>query len=212
MNTFDALTRDCFDILIALRRAQREPGDWQAWQDRVRQAIDQMLSRALAAGAASGDAYAVCYALVSLADAVATRGKGSMAAGWATRPLHVHYFGSEFSQDDFFARLDDARQHNRLEVLHVYATCLALGYRGAVHAVEADRALGELRALLQPGRWARIEAPVLSRRQQAAPVHPLWVPAAALFLCVALYTVCSASIRTDTAAFASYVRSWVQPR
>jgi type IV/VI secretion system ImpK/VasF family protein len=213
MNTFDALTRDCFDRLIALRQAQREPhADWQIWQGSLRYDIDRMMSRAFAAGAPSRDVYAVCYALASLADAVATRGKSAFARGWATRPLHAHYFGGEFSQEDFFARLEDARLNNRLGVLHVYATCLALGYRGAVHAADADRALTSLQALLQPPRWVRLPAPVLARRHETGRVSPLWLPAAAVFVCLALYAVCSASIRTDTAAFANTVRAWVQPR
>lgn len=75
----------------------------------------------------------VQYIMAAMADEVFLRLDWSDRAAWANRPLESELFHSHNSGERFFRRLDDllaGRVAGSSELLTVYLTALALGFRG----------------------------------------------------------------------------------
>ena len=207
MNILDALTRDCFNSIIALRYAPNtHPADAADAHQHTRDAVDRMMGRAFASGVPQGDVYSAVYALTALADFVATRNKGALGAYWREHLLQVHYFNEVNEQDGFFERLEQARQAGRGGVMQVYATCLALGFRGRLRAQDAERTQASLQNTVAPSTWKDGETAVLFSPRETRPwQQPHWLVLAALLLGVGLYTILSSSMRGEAAALAGYI-------
>lgn len=210
MNILDALTRDCFNSIIALRDATcTHPDEAAAAQQQMREALDRMMGRAFASGVPHGDVYASVYALTALADSLAVRDKGDLGTYWRDHLLQSHYFNeaSEVNEHEgFFERLDRARHAGRGGVIQVYATCLALGFRGRLRTQDAERAQTQLQNMVAPSNWKNGETAVLFSPRETRPwQQPHWLVLAALLLGVGLYTILSSSMRGAAAALAGYI-------
>ena len=207
MNILDALTRDCFNSIIALRYAPNtHPAEAAAAHQHTRDAVDRMMGRAFASGVPQSDVYSSVYALTALADSVGTRNKGALGAYWREHLLQVHYFNEVNDQEGFFERLEDARHAGRGGVLQVYATCLALGFRGRLRANDAERTQASLQSSIAPSSWKEgVTAVLFSPRETRPWQQPYWLVLAALLLGVGLYTILSSAMRGDAAAVAGYI-------
>lgn len=200
MHNLDAFTRDCFHAIIRNREAcsLAHPDPERCHSD-TRDQIDRMIGRALAAGIPRYDVYAATFALVSLADAMVARDKGPMGQYWRNHTLEPHYFADSHTQASFVERLEEARHHQRTDLLRVYATCLALGYRGSMRSDDAEQLLATLQMELQPTVWANGTAPILPqpRLRKALPLY--WLSFAACMVGIALYLILGSAIRHDAA-------------
>jgi type IV/VI secretion system ImpK/VasF family protein len=213
MDNLDAFTRDCFHAIIRAREACANPeADVIGRHIDTRDHIDRMIGRALAAGISRYDAYAATYAIVVLADTTLMRDKGAMGRYWREHPLEAHYFadGKRNEDDTFYDRLEDARRNQRLDVVRVYATCMALGYRGRLHGAESERLLSELQALVEPTTWAHGAAPVLPQPRLRDALNPMWLSLAALMISLVIYAVCGASVRAHAAALTGSIDARAQ--
>src|SRR5689334_5549870 len=120
MYSIDALTRDCFNAILALRRSDTDtPLDAAAAYQEVRQQIDRMMGRALASGMSRQNVHATTYAIVALADEVALQSP-TLAGPWRARPLQAHYFNDTDAATGFFQRIEALRSGSSREVLRVY--------------------------------------------------------------------------------------------
>ncbi len=102
----------------------------------------------------------VRYVMVSMADEVFLRLEWDGHAAWADKPLEAHVFHTYDSGERFFRRLDeilDTRAVASSELLTVYLTALALGFRGRYASFSFSepetyrRRLAEHLARLDPG-------------------------------------------------------------
>jgi type IV/VI secretion system ImpK/VasF family protein len=211
VHNLDAFTRDCFHAIVRNRQASATtPAESETRHLETRDHIDRMIGRALAAGIPRYDVYAATFAIVSLADAVGTRDRGALGLHWRRHMLEPHYFADSQTQPNFYERIEEARRTHRHDVLRVYATCLALGYRGRFHAAEAEAILAKLQREVQPGTWSLGEAPVMPQPRLRRPMQLYWVPFAAFIVCLACYTIFSSSIRHRAAMLTGAADSLVQ--
>ena len=126
------LTRDCFNALIQLRRADADalpPAG--ALHERLRGVIDAMLRSAADAGVSSEDARDAAYAVVALADEIAAARSEELRQFWSGHQLQLHYFQENVAGEGFFTRLEAQRRDPRKrDILRVYYVALLLGFQG----------------------------------------------------------------------------------
>lgn len=133
MDRIDELTADFFNFLIQLRRtdpgAQPPP---ETVQQRMRTLIENLQRRGLDLGLSREDILEMSYAMVALADEVATfSGSPNIRQYWLARPLGLALFGGNVAGEQFFVRLEALRQDpRRIDVVRVYYMCMVLGFQG----------------------------------------------------------------------------------
>lgn len=131
MDRVDGVTRECFNAIIQLRQlddASLPPAE--AVHRRMRGFVDALMGRARQVGLSREDADDVAYAIVALADEVATS-KDALRPVWATQPLQLLYFQENVAGEGFFTRLEGIRRDpRRREVLRVYQLALLFGFQG----------------------------------------------------------------------------------
>lgn len=198
MANLDAFTRDCFHAIIRNREASASTQlNAERCHDDTRDAIDRMIGRALAAGIARYDVYAATFAIVSLADAIATRDKGALGQYWRNHPLEPHYFADSHTQATFVERMEEARHTRREDLLRVYVTCMAMGYRGSMRTDDAEALLATLQREVQPAVWATGASPILPQPRLRKPLSPFWLSFAAAMVGIALYLILGSAVRHD---------------
>lgn len=166
MDRVAEVTRDCFDALIQLRRA--DPGSVPAapvLHEQLRRFVDAMYTRAAQAGLAREDVDDMAYAVVALADEVVLSCSPALRESWPRQSLQLHYFRENVAGEGFFTRLEAVRRDpRRREVLHVYYLALVLGFQGRYRVRGGDLELMSLIEELQRelARSARVEFEALS--------------------------------------------------
>jgi type VI secretion system protein ImpK len=73
------------------------------------------------------------YAIAAFLDEIILSSDWSRREEWSARPLQLEYFNDDMAGENFYAKLDALRgtkESEELDVLQVYATCLALGFKG----------------------------------------------------------------------------------
>lgn len=166
MDAITEITKDCLNAIIQLRGIDEVVARPDALHRRMRGFIDEMMQKASEEGLSKRDAADVQYAIVSLADEVASAKPDPVGRYWMDNLLQLQYFGENIAGDEFFRRLQAVRgDRRRRDVLRVYYLCLLLGFQGQ-YGVRGGQA--ELIALIEAvGRdlAAQLDAPaVLSPR------------------------------------------------
>lgn len=117
------------------------------------------------------------YALVAMIDEVVLASRWSMRDEWMRRPLAAELFSEFNAGEEFFRRLEQLGRMGRpdpqtLGVMEVYATCLALGFRGMhIDASGAERLreiLFSLSTRIAEARDPRPLAPHWQHRESVA--------------------------------------------
>ena len=199
MDRITELTRDCFNALVHLRRADESAlPTGEALHERLRGFVDAMLREASRAGVSSEDANDAAYAIVALADEIAMARSEAVRQFWASNQLQLHYFQENVAGEAFFTRLAGLRRDPRKrELLEVYYLALLLGFQGRYRVRGGDLELMTLveelqREVCRGNRFddvlaPRAERPEESRRRGGGSRATLWVAAAVVGLCGALY-------------------------
>lgn len=200
MDRITEVTRDCFDALIQLRRLNEAslPAP-AALQARLRGFVDALFQKAAQAGFSSEDTNDIAYAVVALADEIATSKSEALREHWAAQSLQMHYFHENVAGDAFFTRLQTIRRDpRRREILRVYCLALLFGFEGRYRVrggeLELMTLVEETQRDLVRGR--RFDTEVLSpqgeRPDDAVRVGgrsalTLWIAGGALALAVVFY-------------------------
>lgn len=204
MQSIDAIMHDCVQAVLNMRNPSMSgmlPPE--ASYKHVREHIDKMMGRALAAGMSRDDVQAMTFAVVSLADHMASKIRGPLADHWRLQPLQAHYFPGTVRSQAFFDYIDKARRRNATSVLRAFALALALGYRGTLSPLESEKLLQDLVTLVQPrvGSQRSLLGGGRQRKWRVRDARLLWLPAGAVLSSGALYLILSSIMRNDATVF-----------
>jgi type VI secretion system protein ImpK len=214
------VSRDCFDALIQLRRANEAslPSP-AALHARLRGFVDALYAKAADAGFGREEASDIAYAVVALADEIVMSRSDSLREYWAGQSLQMHYFHENVAGESFFTRLQAVRSDpRRREILQVYNLALLFGFEGRYRVrggeLELLRLTEEIQRELARGR--RFDAELLSpqgerpddpARVRARGALPVWIAAGALATLLFLYVGLKVSLDSSTSAVAARVAS-----
>ena len=162
----------------ALRIATTLPGgtaDPAVLRSRCESALSDFAASAARAGHASDGIDAARFAFVALIDERAMAPGSPVRQEWLDQPLQLRLFECASAGEEFYRRLERWRRPRNeadADVLEVYQTCLALGFRGMMTGEAQDAARRQLAE--------QTATEVLGQRQ--LPEHglsPRWQPTAA---------------------------------
>jgi type VI secretion system protein ImpK len=141
------------------------------------------------------------FALIALADETVMSSDWEDAAEWSRNPLQMHYYGDFTAGERFFERMEKLTAGTDDDLLEVYFTCLAAGFRGRYRDDPAT--LGSIRSRifhrltipnlrdethLTPEAYGRsLERPLLTRRIPFAWITPFALAVIGLY--VAYYVI-----------------------
>ena len=133
MNTpIEKVAEETIDAILHLRQhgANQIVSPEHAYQALVG-LINRMTERARQQQLPPQDLDDVRYATIALADELMLRNPGPLREYWVSRPLQLMFYSENTAGEVFFNRLQSVLSNpQRRHVLRVYATCLALGFRG----------------------------------------------------------------------------------
>lgn len=162
----------------ALRIATTLPGgtaDPAVLRQRCEAALGDFAANATRAGHAADGIEAARFALVALIDERAMAPGSPVRQAWLDQPLQLLLFECASAGEEFYQRLERWRRPRaepEADVLEVFQTCLALGFRGMMAGDAAE-----------PGRRQLAEqtaTEVLAMRQLPEQgLSPHWLPSAA---------------------------------
>jgi type VI secretion system protein ImpK len=220
MDRITEVTRDCFDVILQLRRLDEAslPAP-AALHQRLRAFVDAMFQRAAQAGFSREDANDIAYAVVALADEVVLSRSDALRDSWAGRSLQLHYFQENVAGEAFFTRLETLRRDpRRSEVLRVYYQALLFGFQGR-HRVrggelELLRLVDDLRAELERGHpldtevlSPRGERPAEKDRGGKRAGLALWLTVGAVALAVLAYASFLVTLRVSASDVVQRIES-----
>jgi len=123
---------DLFAFAIQLRSGP-DPGDADALRAQIDELVRGMEARATQSGTPAADVLQARYAIVAFLDELVLNSNWSIRDSWSGLPLQMHYFGDFAAGEEFYNRLEQVRASQdprRVELLDVFLSCLALGFRG----------------------------------------------------------------------------------
>ncbi len=210
MDRVTEITRECFDALIQVRRADAASLSPPALHQRLKRFISDMLRLAEARGFGREEAREIAYPVVALADELVQSRSEELRAFWATHALQLEFFGEFVAGEEFFTRLERLRADpRRRELLRAYHLALLLGFQGRFRVRGGELELLSIVEELQQDmlRDARFDADELSPRgerpqeslaQRARSSALLWVALGLLGLSGALYVGMKISLGLKT--------------
>lgn len=126
------LCGDLFAFALQLRSAQ-DPGDADTLRRPIQKLLERLVTDARAAGIDSAHLDEARYALCGLFDEIVLGSKWALKEQWLSAPLQMTYFQDFSAGETFYTRLEAARagkSPREVDLLEVYAQCLAVGFRG----------------------------------------------------------------------------------
>ena len=208
MLTIDAIMRDCVQAVIDIRTSATSASTApETAYKQVREHVDKMMGKALAAGMPRDEVQSMTFALVTLADHVASTTRGALNIYWQHQPLQAHYFPGTARPQAFFENIERARRAKSMAVLRSYALAIALGYRGALSLLDAEKLLSELVIMVEPQapRYRSFWGLAQKHRWRLQDRHLVWVPAGALLASGILYLILSSVMGHDASIFMGWI-------
>jgi type IV/VI secretion system ImpK/VasF family protein len=148
--TLDQLVAPLFAFAAAVR-ASPDPGSVESLRRTFERLRAEFEAAARRAGIDPALVEHALYALVALIDETMGRTHPDLLEEWQANPLQLQIFDDNSAGVHFYDRLHVLRsstQTRRRELLEVYLTCLALGFRGMHIGSEGLEALQKLRTEL----------------------------------------------------------------
>lgn len=191
------LTSELFAFALSLRSA-KDPGNAQQLFDNISQLLEQLSQRARNAGVDSAHLDATRYAFCALLDETVLSSRWQIKTEWMSKPLQMSFYGDFTAGEQFYQRLENLRSdatHN-VDVIEVYAHCLAAGFRGKHSDLagmqKVNDLLAELGAEISTVRGIRNNAlsktftrtTVIEKSMQQTPVWMFAAVSAGVVLCV----------------------------
>ena len=178
--------------LLTLLRKHSMPADADAFSGAIQGFLDDFERAALKAGFASQDIFDAKYAFCAAVDEAVLGARTPVRDAWERRPLQLALFGEQLAGENFFEKLEAARNGgaSRIQALEVFHLCLLTGFKGR-YLLEGPEKLKYLVSQLgeqithikgkAPGfspHWAPPDQIVNAIRREI----PLWIIAAVLAL------------------------------
>ncbi|HEX5053720.1 MAG TPA: type IVB secretion system protein IcmH/DotU [Planctomycetota bacterium] len=196
------LCAEAFAFALSLRAVQ-DPGDVESLRRDIGQLLERLGQQAREAGVDSTHLDQARYALCALIDEIVLSSKWEIKTQWMNQPLQMVYFKDFTAGEQFYQRLEalrGAKSERDVDLLEVYAQCLAVGFRGKYADLAGMQKIADL--LDQVSREIRAARGVESRalsasfqRQAVLPEKvrrlPVWLFAAlgAAFLLLLLFVL-----------------------
>lgn len=187
--TLADLLYDGFYMLTLLQH-RMEPRDAHAFAQQVRAFLDRFEGRAKKRHYSAEDIFDAKYALCAAIDETVLTTCTTIRGTWERKPLQLELFGEQLAGENFFERLERARNEGapRIHALEVFHLCLLLGFKGK-YLLEGPEKLRYLTAQLgeqiahikgKPAafapRWAAPDSVAHTLERHT----PLWVSASVL--------------------------------
>lgn len=184
------LCAEAFAYALALRGAQ-DPGGPEPVRQAAAQILERLANQAREQGVDSTHVDHARYALCALLDETVLTSKWEWRTQWLSKPLQMVYFQDFTAGEQFYRRLEtlrEAKSPRDVDLVEVYAQCLAVGFRGKHADVAGMQKIAELLdGLNRDIRTARgVESRALSapfQRETALPERmrrmPVWLLVAA---------------------------------
>lgn len=143
MERGEHIVDEAFGALTRLRRADQlpPPSEVREYVERLITGLRRQLAKA---GVSRKDEEDSAYAVVALADEMFLERSEAFQAYWLENLLQVQFFGQNVAGDEFFTRLEAARNEARWSVVRAYYTALLLGFQGRYRVERGERELEKL--------------------------------------------------------------------
>ena len=217
MDRLNWVTQDCFNAAAQLTRLVASEGAQpELIHTRMRGYVDALLRRAREAGFPEEDGRLMAYAVTALCDEIVMGGTGALREFWSGQSLQYVYFGENTAGEDFFVRIEQARQNPRqMDVLRVFYLCLMLGFRGRYGVRGGEVALGDLidgvrTQLLRSLPMPEVLSPSGLRPEEGLlevgrKLPVVWMALGVLSLTAVLYLGLAVSLRGHLHAFVTWM-------
>jgi type IV/VI secretion system ImpK/VasF family protein len=108
------------------------PADADAFSGAIQGFLDDFERAALKAGFASQDIFDAKYAFCAAVDEAVLGARTPIRDAWERRPLQLALFGEQLAGENFFEKLEAARNGgaSRIQALEVFHLCLLTGFKG----------------------------------------------------------------------------------
>jgi len=129
------LCAEIFALIIGLRRAI-EFDNPDLLKRKISQTFDTMFREGERLGISRSDLEESKYILTAFLDETILVSRWPHKAQWRESPLQLEYFGTHVAGEEVFNKLKAARANasEKADLLEVYYTCLALGFKGIMVA------------------------------------------------------------------------------
>lgn len=132
VETLSDVAADLFSFSQQLVKSG-DPGDAEAFRLKVDELFKSFESRAKQLEHNDDNVALAKYALAAYIDEIILTSSWPLRDAWSGRPLQLEYFNDFSAGEVFYDKLDAIRgtdNPKKLEVLEIYHTCLALGFKG----------------------------------------------------------------------------------
>jgi type VI secretion system protein ImpK len=193
--------QEILTVVARLRSKKVALGDSAVFRTQVRKALQQAESSAQALGYSQEDQRLASYATIALLDETILNSSNPAFRDWAQKPLMLDLYETLTAGETFFEQMraiaKRGESKSTIDLLEVYALCLALGFRGRYSSGSED----QLRVFRDP----LIERILRSRgTRDRVELSSSWMPEEnvempapanrltrlALSGCVAIFSVC----------------------
>lgn len=170
-STIPDLAADLLAYTLQLRKL-RDPGPAETLRQKIDEQFRALESRARQGGIPLEDVQLVKYAMAAFIDETILSSQWPAKDVWSGKPLQLEYFNDFSAGEEFYVKLEAVRagaNPRKAEILEVFYTCLALGFRGKyvdLQGMEKKKVLMD--TLAREIKGARAGA--------AAGLSPAWKP------------------------------------
>lgn len=130
--TIPDLAADLLAYTLQLRKL-KDPGDAETLRQKVDEQFRGLESRARQGGVPLEDVQLVKYAIAAFIDESILTSAWPAKDVWSGKPLQLEYFNDFSAGEEFYVKLEAVRagaNPRKAEILEVFYSCLALGFRG----------------------------------------------------------------------------------
>ena len=131
-STIPDLAADLLAYTLQLRK-QRDPGPAETLRQKVDEQFRALESKARQGGIPLEDVQLVKYAMAAFIDETILSSQWPAKDVWSGKPLQLEYFNDFSAGEEFYVKLEAVRagaNPRKAEILEVFYSCLALGFRG----------------------------------------------------------------------------------
>ncbi|HEX7900596.1 MAG TPA: type IVB secretion system protein IcmH/DotU [Planctomycetota bacterium] len=130
--TIPDLAADLLAYTLQLRKL-KDPGPAETLRQRVDDQFRALESRARQGGIPLEDVQLIKYAMAAFIDESVLTSQWPAKDVWSGKPLQLEYFNDFSAGEEFYVKLEAVRagaNPRKAEILEVFYSCLALGFRG----------------------------------------------------------------------------------
>jgi type VI secretion system protein ImpK len=151
------LCTDFFSLILHLRAT----ADWDEHGDlrkRIMLRFEAMKRKGKEIGWEDKDLQEAIFALTAFIDETILNSSWRYKEIWRAKPLQLEYFGTNVAGQEFFERLERARQkrETKADLLEVYYLCLALGFEGKFKLLGKEELAKVIDGVAQDLRQAKL--------------------------------------------------------